>query len=267
MNRSKHFSFVTAASICALGAVAVMGTGCGDGTSASDLLGSESATAASADSDLSSGGDAGFGPRGSHGSRVDLQEELGLTDEQAEAVKTARESYREESKSVHEALKAEEISLEEAISQITELATAHDATVQSILTADQWSQWQVLKAERLQERIDRINEYSAEMVERQLERLTEALGLSDDQIASIQTILQAGVASELKTLQQVQSGEIHSAVARLVSRADRAASREAIAATLTAEQQETFGELADRRRGGRRGGGRGGHHGGGRGPA
>jgi len=138
------------------------------------------------------------GPHGPDG-RGKFLKDLGLTDEQRDAVRDAMKSTREAMRALREQLANDEITQEEFQEQAQALHAQLAETLQGILTDEQWEQWQAHKLERLINRLERKLENAEDYIAKRVDRLTRIVDLTPDQQASITAILE-GVTPKIEEI-------------------------------------------------------------------
>lgn len=168
-----------------------------------------------------------------------MKEKLGLTDDEAAAVKAAMLEHHAAIAALRGQYKDNPEGLRAALA---ELLAKHEAKMIEILGAERWQQWKDLRSGRTGEKRDPIAE--------QVKMLTQLLGLSEKQAADIAIILK-GQQEQIKILVQQYGSDrrgLSEALKALQLRTD-----EALKAVLTPAQLEIY--LKWRRGGIRPGGG------------
>lgn len=202
------------------------------------------------------GGPGGFGPR--------LAQELGLTDTQKQQI----QDYLKDSRSQLEVLRNDTtLTPEQRRAQAQQIRQNTQARLKSVLTPDQQSKAEQLRADAQQKLQDRREQ----AVDRRLDRMTSQLGLDSSQSAAIRS-LNEQARNQAKTIRENSSLTQEQKIQQL--QALRQGTRDQINGTLTAEQKTKLDQFMqqrrdrfEQRRGGQGGAGRRrGPRGGGRGP-
>lgn len=195
----------------------------------------------------------GMGPgfRGSHGPGPggDL-DQLGLTDEQKQAVQQARDEMRQAMQDL--LARRDELSRAELQTLAKQIRDTFDARLKDILDADQYARLEELRQERQNQREERRNERIQQQLdnldqhtERLAAFLTNVLHLTDAQIPQIRDILDGAAAERRTLLQWVLDGSVTADQLREESQRIMEATGDAIRAVLTPEQQAVFDALRD----------------------
>jgi Spy/CpxP family protein refolding chaperone len=175
---------------------------------------------------------------GNHFGRGKLAEELGLDQEQIEAMKALRTETREAARELREKFKNGEIMEDELAEAMTSLRAQKQAKLAEILTEEQLALFEEKRQERMQKMIERRLEHMGQRIAERVEWLTIVLGLVDDQPAQIRTALEASVADRKSVLEALRDGNITREEAHTQMREIKDATAEAISSILTDEQAE-----------------------------
>ncbi|MEZ4648461.1 MAG: hypothetical protein R3E97_06650 [Candidatus Eisenbacteria bacterium] len=174
-----------------------------------------------------------------------LAEELGLSDEQIESFRTVVSSYREQFRDLREAVRDEEMGAAEALSQALTLAGSMKTELAAILTADQLSAFQELKAARMAEGIERRIDNLDERMTQRAEFVAAVLDMDDAQTAQTLSIFQNTVTQRTEILNGLKDGSIDPEVAAFRLLVIEKDAWDAVYAILTPEQQESWEALKD----------------------
>lgn len=174
-----------------------------------------------------------------------LADELGLSDEQIEAFQTVVSSYREQFRDLREAVRDDEMSASEALSQALTLAGSMKTELAAILTAEQLATFQELKATRMAEGIERRLENLDERMTQRAEFVAAVLDMDDAQSAQTLSIFQNTVSQRTEILTGLQDGSIDPEVAAFRLLVIEKDAWESVYAILTSEQQESWDALKE----------------------
>lgn len=181
------------------------------------------------------GGQGGPGMGGQNGPRGNALEQLGLSDEQKEAIEAIREAYKPQIEAILEQRDA--LTRAEIKEQLDALREQIQAEVEGVLTDEQKAQLEELKAEAEARRAEREAEMEAN---REAARLVmiEVLGLTDDQVNALEE-LRASAEAERDAIREL----IESGADRETVQAQVEAQREAHEAALASIYDDTQYEI------------------------
>jgi len=190
----------------------------------------------------------GHGGPGHRGPRPDPFAELGLSAAQLEQVRAARADLKSAVEALLEQFRAGTLTETELEAGIEAARADFETAIQGILTAEQWAQLQELRRQHLIARLTTRLQRFDQDVARHVARLDVVLMLSDDQVASITTLLANTRPAIEAVLASLQGGSLAPQQALDSLRELEANTTAAIRATLTAEQAVIFDALAHVRR-------------------
>jgi Spy/CpxP family protein refolding chaperone len=226
-----------------LGAILLsLGLGCGDGSSAA--LGSDALSITGSDvsgEQLALPDGSGRGAMDGAGrverSEIDrLKALLALTDEQVAQIQPILDATRTALEAVRAQVRAGSLNREEAHAKVKALHEDQKAQILALLTPEQQAKWSDMR------------EHHCGPFD--ITRLSEALGLSADQVAQITSITSATQAKVNDIHTQVEAGSLSKEDARAQIEQIMADTKAAIDGVLTEEQKAELAKLMRHRRGG-----------------
>lgn len=181
------------------------------------------------------GGQGGPGMGGQNGQRGNVFEQLGLSDEQKEAIAAIREAYKPQIEAILE--QRDTLTREEIKEQLDALREQIKTEIEGVLTDEQKAQLEELKAEAEARRAEREAEMEAN---REAARLVmiEVLGLTDDQVNALEE-LRASAETERDAIREL----VESGADRETVQAQVEAQREAHEAALASIYDDTQYEI------------------------
>ena len=180
------------------------------------------------------GGQQGPGMGGPDGQRSGGIARLDLSDEQKEAIAAIREAYKPQIEAI--LAERENLSRAEIKEQLDALHEQIKGEVEAVLTAEQLAQLQEWKAEAELRRTEREAAQEAAREEAKLVMI-EVLGLTEDQVASLEELRLAAEAEREAIRALIESGADRDAVQTAVEE-QREAHQEALASILDDTQYE-----------------------------
>ena len=181
------------------------------------------------------GGQGGPGMGGQNGQRGNALEQLGLSDEQKEAIAAIREAYKPQIEAILD--QRDSLTRAEIKEQLDALREQIKTEIEGVLTDEQKAQLEELKAEAEARRAEREAEMEAN---REAARLVmiEVLGLTDDQVNALEE-LRASAEAERDAIREL----IESGADRETVQAQVEAQREAHEAALASIYDDTQYEI------------------------
>ncbi len=193
------------------------------------------------------GRDGGMGHGGHRPPRGGLPD-LGLTPAQLQQIHAAQRTLHESVESLVAQFRAGTLTQEQFEAGVVAAQATFETTLQSILTADQYTQLQQARRDRLVARLTaQLASFDAG-VTRRVNILDRILDLSDTQAADITTILTNTKPSIQAVLTNLQDASVTPQQAEAALAQIQKNASDAIAATLTPEQATLFNQLRFLRR-------------------
>jgi len=180
-------------------------------------------------------GQGGPGMGGQNGPRGNVLEQLGLSDEQKEAIAAIRESFKPQIEAI--LAQRETLTRAEMKEQLDALHEQIKAEVEAVLTDEQKTQLEELKAEAEARRAEREAQMQANR-EAAREVMIEVLGLTDDQVNALEELRASAEAERDAIRELVESGTDRETVQAQVE-----AQREAHEAALASIYDDTQYEI------------------------
>jgi len=149
------------------------------------------------------GGQGGPGMGGQQDRRSNALEQLGLSDEQKDAIKAIRESYKPEIEAILD--QRGTLTRAEIKEQLDALHEQIKAEVEGVLTDEQKAQLEELKAEAEARRAEREAQMQANR-EAAREVMIEVLGLTDDQVSALEELRDSAEAERDAIKALIESG-------------------------------------------------------------
>ena len=174
------------------------------------------------------------GPGGPDGQRAGGIERLDLSDEQQEAIKAIRESYKPQIEAI--LAERENLTRAEIKEQLDALREEIRGEVEAVLTAEQLAQLEEWKAEAELRRAEREATQEAARDEAKLVMI-EVLGLTEAQVASLDELRESAEAERDAIRELIESGADRDEV-KAQADAQREAHQEALASILDDTQYE-----------------------------
>lgn len=177
----------------------------------------------------------GQGMGGQNGPRGNVLEQIGLSDEQKDAIAAIRETYKPQIEAILE--QRDTLTREEIKEQLDALREQIKTEIESVLTDEQKAQLEELKAEAEARRAEREAKMEANREAARLDMI-EVLGLTDDQVNALEE-LRASAEAERDAIREL----IESGADRETVQAQVEAQREAHEAALVSIYDDTQYEI------------------------
>jgi hypothetical protein len=172
-----------------------------------------------------------------------LAEELGLSDEQASALRQVVSSYRDRFRDLREAVRDGQTSPSDALADAITLASAMKAELAAVLTAEQLELFAEHKSERVIQGIERRLGNLDERMTQRSAMIAAALDMDDAQAQQTESIFIGTVAARSAVLNGLWDGSIAPEVAAFRVIAIEKDAWAEVYALLTPEQQAAWDSL------------------------